>query len=118
MLDDEGMSFTHLSNDRLNEAAAYLAAAEAASKTSYPISLEADDRRWLLTINGKKARVFARRLLTERPLRRATDQDVDGVHAVIFVDLTTEIPRFYVAPPEHTTAGLVEQHIDEWARFD
>ncbi|MPZ82375.1 MAG: hypothetical protein GEV28_19040 [Actinophytocola sp.] len=112
------MDFAHLSNDRLNETGAYLAAAEAACRTRHTISLKADDRRWLLTVNGKKARVFARRFPTERPLRRATDQDVDGVHAVIFVDLTTSSPGFYVAPPEHTTAGLVEQHRDEWERFD
>jgi len=72
----------------------------------------------LLTVNGKKARVFARRFPTERPLRRGTAQDVDGVHAVIFVDLTTSPPCFCVTPPEHTTTGLVEQHRGEWDRFD
>jgi hypothetical protein len=112
------MDFEDLGNDRLNEAGAYLAAAEAVRRTHHTVSLEADNRRWLLTVNGKKARVFARRFRTERPLRRATDQDVGGVHAVIFVDLTTPSPRFYVAPPEHTTAGLVDQHRDEWQLFD
>lgn len=97
------MSFEHLSNDRLKETGAYLAAAEAVRQMPHPVSLEADDRRWLLTVNGKKARVFARRIRTERPPRRATDQDVEGVYAVIFVDLTTPLPYFYVTPPEHTT---------------
>jgi len=55
---------------------------------------------------------------TERLLRRATDQDVEGVHAVIFVDLTTSSPRFYMASSEHTTAGLIEQHCDTWELFD
>lgn len=112
------MSFEHLNNDRLNETGAYLAAAEAVRQTPHPVSLEPDDRRWLLTVNGKKARIFARRILADRPLRRATDQDVKDVHAVIFVDLTTSSPRFYVAPPEHTTAGLVDPHLDDWKLFD
>lgn len=112
------MSYEHLSNDRLNETGAYLAAAEAVRRTPHAVSLEADGRRWLLTVNGKKARVFARRIRTERPLRRATDQDVENVHAVVFVDLTTSSPHFYVTPPEHTTAGLVDHHRDDWERFD
>jgi hypothetical protein len=37
---------------------------------------------------------------------------------VIFVDLSTSSPRFYVAPPEHTTTGLVDQHRDEWKLFE
>jgi hypothetical protein len=112
------MSFEHLSTDRLNETGAYLAAAEAVRRTPHSVSLDADDRRWLLTVNGRKARVFARRIRTERPLRRATDQDVVGVHAVIFVDLTNPLPLFYVTPPEHSTAGLVDQHRDDWGLFD
>lgn len=112
------MSFEHLSNERLNETGAYLAAAEAVRQTFHRVSLEVDDRRWLLTVNGKKARVFARRIHTPRPLRRATDQDVGGVHVVIFVDLTNSSPQFYVVPPEHSTAGLVDQHLDDWNLFD
>ncbi len=112
------MSFEHLSTDRLNEVGAYLAAAEVVRQTRHPVSLEAESRRWLLTVNGKKARVFARRIRTDRPLRRATDQNVEGVHAVVFVDLTTSSPRFFVTPPEHTTAGLVDQHHNGWELFD
>ncbi|MFS8104247.1 hypothetical protein LFM09_44775 [Lentzea alba] len=112
------MDYEDLSNDRLNEAGAYLAASEAVRRTHHAVNLEADNRRWLLTVNGKKARVFARRFRTERPLRRATEQNVEGVHAVVFVDLTAPLPCFYVAPPEHTTAGLVDQHRNGWTLFD
>ncbi|MEV8437406.1 hypothetical protein AB0425_08545 [Actinosynnema sp. NPDC051121] len=42
---DERVDFEDLSTDRLNEAACYVAAGEAARRTRHPIALHEDGRR-------------------------------------------------------------------------
>ncbi|MFD5831515.1 hypothetical protein [Lentzea sp. NPDC060358] len=111
------MEFSELSTDRVHEVAVYLAAAEVARRTTYPIEVVPEDRRFLLKINRKPARVFARRTAQERPMRLATTQDTTGAHALVFVDLSTDTPAFYVTPPE-VARGEVEQHLDGWDRFE
>ncbi|MEV6716437.1 hypothetical protein AB0M48_30870 [Lentzea sp. NPDC051208] len=110
------MEISELSTDRLHEFAVYLAAAEAARETPYRIKVDEEDRRFRLEINGKLARVFARRTAQERPMRRGTRQDTDGAHALVFVDLSSGTPAFYVTPPE-VERGEVERHRSCWERF-
>ncbi|XVS61867.1 hypothetical protein ACQPYE_26725 [Actinosynnema sp. CA-299493] len=111
------MDFEDLNTDRLNEAACYFAAGEAARRTRHPIALHEDGRRWLLIINGHRARVFARRTAAARPMRRGTGQDATDAHSLVFVDLSEPTPRFYITPPD-VSAGQVEQWPDRWDRFD
>lgn len=111
------MEISELSTDRLHEFAVYLAAAEAARRTPYRIAVDPEERRFRLEINGKLARVFARRTAQERPMRLGTHQDTDGAHALVFVDLSTDVPAFYVTPPA-VERGEVEQHRDGWTRFE
>ncbi|WP_189157477.1 hypothetical protein [Lentzea pudingi] len=110
------MEISELSTDRLHEFAVYLAAAEAARETSYRIKIEEEGRRFRLEINGKLARVFARRTAQERPMRRGTQQDADGAHALVFVDLSFGAPAFYVTPAD-VERGDVEQYPGGWDRF-
>ena len=111
------MDFSDLANDRLNDAACYFAAGEATRRTDYPVSLELDDRRWWLKVNGKQARVLARRTAPRRPMRRAGNLDVAGADLLVFVDLSSDTPRFFVTPPD-VRSGQVEHHEDQWDRFD
>jgi len=110
------MDFADLANDRLNDAACYFAAGEATRRTDFPVDLKVDERRWWLTINGKKARVLARRTAPKRPMRRAGNQDVTGADLLVFVDLSSSTPRFFITPPD-VSSGQVEQHENQWARF-
>lgn len=99
------MEISELSTDGLPEFAVYLAAAEAARATPHRIKIEEEGRRCRLVINGK----LARRTAQERPMRRGTQQDADGAHAVVFVDLSSGTPAFHLTPPD-VERGEVEQH--------
>ena len=111
------MEISGLSTDRLHEFAVYLAAAEAARRTPHRIEVVEEGRRFRLEINGKLARVFARRTAQERPMRLGTKQDTGGAHALVFVDLSSDVPAFYVTPPD-VERGEVEQHSKGWHQFD
>jgi hypothetical protein len=111
------MKYSGLVSDKVHEVAVYLAAAEAALCTRYPIAVVPEGRRFRLEVNGKLGRVFGRRTSDDHPLRRATRQDTVGAHALVFVDLSTDIPAFYVTPPD-VASGEVEQYRDRWDRFD
>ena len=111
------MEISGLSTDRLHEFAVYLAAAEAARRTPHRIEVVEEGRRFRLEINGKLARVFARRTAQERPMRLGTKQDTEGAHALVFVDLSSDVPAFYVTPPD-VERGEVEQHSKGWHQFD
>jgi hypothetical protein len=78
--------------------------------------LKVDERRWWLTINGKKARVLARRTAQQRPMRRAGNQDVAGADLLVFVDFSSSTPRFFITSPD-VSSGQVEHHEDQWDRF-
>jgi hypothetical protein len=110
------MEFAELGPDRVHEVAVYLAASEVARCTLYRIEVVPEERRFRLEVNGKLARVFARRTAQERSMRLGTQQDTEGAHALVFVDLSTDTPTFYVTPPD-VVRGEVEQHRDRWDRF-
>jgi hypothetical protein len=111
------MDFPDLSTDRLHESACYFAAGEAARRTPYRIALHEEERRYVLEINGRTARVFSRRTAATRPMRRGTGQDVDGAHSLVFVDLSGPTPAFYITPPD-VAVGEVEQWLGRWDRFN
>ncbi len=110
------MEFSELSTDRVHEVAVYLAAAEVARRTCHKVEVVPEERRFWLKVNDKPARVFARRTAQERPMRLSTKQDVALAHSLVFVDLSTDTPAFYVTPP-NVALGEVEQHRDGWDRF-
>jgi hypothetical protein len=111
------MEIADLSTDRVHQVAVYLAAAEAARRTRHHVTVKEEDRRFRLEIGGHLARVFTRRTAQERPMRRGTQQDTEGARALVFVDLSGEIPAFYVTAP-NVAVGEVEQDLDRWDRFD
>ncbi|WP_157529705.1 hypothetical protein [Nocardia sp. NRRL S-836] len=45
-----------------------------------------------------------------------TQQDTEGARALVFVDLSSDIPAFYVTPPD-VAAGQVEQYLNRWDLF-
>jgi hypothetical protein len=111
------MEISELSPDRVHEEAVYLAAAEAARCTRHPIEVVPEGRRFRLEVGGMLARVFTRRTAQERPMRRGTQQDTEGAHALVFVDLSRDVPAFYVTPPD-VASGEVEQYPGGWERFE
>jgi hypothetical protein len=111
------MEIADLKPDRVHQVAVYLAAAEAALRTRHHITVVEEERRFRLEIGGNLARVFTRRTAQERPMRRGTQQDTDGAQALVFVDLSSDIPAFYVTPPD-VAAGEVEHYSNRWDLFD
>lgn len=115
------MPVQDMQTDRLNRAAVYLAAAEATVQTTFPVAVLDDQRRYLLQVNGKPARVFTRRTASaDRPMVLASTQNADGVHAVVFVDLSSMHVKFYVVPSEQAETrvrGEVENWANRWDLF-
>jgi len=105
--------YKSLASDPKHYVGVYLAAAEAIRHTRRVVTVTTDDHRWRLDIAGKTVRVFARATAQERPMRRATQQDDSDAVAVVYVDLSTDVPLFYVTPPG-TQRGEVENWRDRW----
>ncbi|GHH42112.1 hypothetical protein [Lentzea cavernae] len=111
------MEIADLSPDRIHQMAVYLADAEAARRTRHHVTVKEEDRWFRLEIGGHLARVFTRHTAQERPMRRGTQQDTEGARARVFVDLSSDLPAFYVTPPD-VKVGEVEQYPDHWDLFD
>jgi hypothetical protein len=111
------MDFGDLSTDRLHEVATYFAAGEAARRTRHRIEVVPEERRFSQRINDRPVRVFSRRTAQERPMRRGTQLDVSGAHSLVFVDLSTDAPAFYITPPD-VAVGEVAQWRDRWDRLE
>lgn len=106
--------FARMSTDQLYQAANYFAAAEAIRRTGFEVKLREEERRFRLEVNGRIARVFSRRAADKRPMRMGTQQDASDAHAVVFVDMSSESPKFFVVP-----ANLARSEIEEWeGRWD
>lgn len=50
-------------------------------------------------------------------MRLATKQGIAGAHALVFVDLSADLPAFYVTPSD-VARGEVERYRDSWDRFE
>jgi hypothetical protein len=89
------MQLDHLSTHQVHHVARFSAAAAAAAQG---FSVEVVGARTRLEVAGKVVQVLSRRQPGSPWQTKADSPTIDDATAVIFVDLTGEVPDFFVAP--------------------
>jgi hypothetical protein len=97
------MQLDHLNTHQVHQVARFYAAAAAASLGH---QVEVVGGRTRLAVDGRTVQVLSRRQPGSPWQANVNTPTVEGAHAVIFVDLTGEMPDYFIAP-----AAWVEQDV-------
>lgn len=105
------MELGHLNTHQVHDFARFQAAAAALLNGCGTVQVTGRQTR--LTVDGKTVQVSSRRLPGSPWQVNAHRPVVDDAVAVIFVDLTGDVPDFYIAPGPWVRAD-VKQHFAAW----
>lgn len=101
------MNLNNLNMHQVHQVARFHAAAAAATQGH---RVEIVDPRTRLKIDGRIVQVLSRRQLAAPWQSNASRPTVEDAQAVIFVDLTGDMPDFYVAPASWVQEDVRNHH--------
>lgn len=103
------MKYQHLNNDQVHQVGIYIAATEAVLH-QHRVEVVPEERRYRLRVNGLLVQVFTRR---SGDWQTSADQPVaEDTDGVVFLDLGSAEPSFYVTPADWLREDVAKHYRD------